>query len=118
MILSASMISVQAEGFKKFGWENAIYYQDCMDMGWEQVHNLHDYKNQDFNSLMYKTLRFAPLMTAQTLVIGELFIYFWIIYHLWKHDKENFQDKIITNHMRQERNRKNIITLKGKFVLS
>ena len=47
------MISVKAEGFNKFGWEKAIHYQDCMDMGWEQVHNLHDYNNQNFNSLMH-----------------------------------------------------------------
>ena len=114
LIVSASMISVKAEGFNKFGWEKAIHYQDCMDMGWEQVHNLHDYDNQDFNSLMYKTLRFAPLMTGQTLILGELVIYLWIIYHLWNHDKKNFQDKIITNHMRKERNQKNIITLKGQ----
>ena len=113
-IVSISMISCNSYCLSKFGWEKSIHYQDCMDMGWEQVHTLHDYNNQDFNSLMYKTLRFAPIMAVQTLILAELFIYIWILYHMWKHDREKFRDKIITNHMRQERNQKNIITLRGQ----
>ena len=113
-LVSILMISARAVGFYNFGWEKAIHYQDCMDMGWEQVHTLHDYNSQDFNSFMYKTLRFSPNVIGQTLVLVELFIYFWIIHHLWKHDKAKFQDNIIDNHMRKERNQKNIITLRGQ----
>ena len=112
--VSVTMISVRAFGYEEFGWEKAIHYQFCNDMGSKQVQVLHDYNNEDFNNALYKTLRFAPVMIGQTLVLAEMLIYLWIIYHLWKHDKENFEDKVITEHMRKERNQKNVITLKGQ----
>ena len=84
-------------------------------MGSKQVQVIHDYNNDDFNSVLYKTLRFAPVMIGQTLVLAEMLIYLWIIYHLWKHDKKNFEDKVITEHMRKERNQKNVITLQGQI---
>ena len=65
---------------------------------------------------MYKTLRFTPAIIGHLFIPLELFIYMRIIYHLWKHDKENFQHKIITESMRQERNRKNVITLRGQVI--
>ena len=114
LAVSVTMISVRAFGYAEFGWEKAIHYQFCSDMGSKQVQVLHDYNNEDFNSVLYKTLRFAPVMIGQTLVLAEMLIYVWIIYHLWKHDKENFEDKVITDHMRKERNQKNVITLKGQ----
>ena len=114
LMVSVSMNSTIAVGYSKFGWEKAIHYQDCMNMGWQQVQTIHNYNNKDFDDHLYKTLRFVPQLFGQTLVVSELFIYVWIIYHLWKHDTEKFQDKIIDNHMRKERNQKNIITLRGQ----
>ena len=43
-------------------------------------------------------------------------VYLWIISQLWKHNRENFKEKVITEDMRIERNQKNIITLKGQIV--
>ena len=114
VIVSVSMISTIAVGYNTFGWEKAIHYQHCSDMGSDQVQTVHNYNNKDFDDKLYKTLRLVSPMTAQTLVFAELCIYFWIIYHLWKHDKKNFEDKIITNHMRKERNQKNVVTLQGQ----
>ena len=116
VIVSVSMISTIAVGYNTFGWEKAIHYQHCSDMGSDQVQTVHNYNNKDFDDKLYKTLRLVSPMTAQTLVFAELCIYFWIIYHLWKHDKKNFEDKIITNHMRKERNQKNVITLRGQIL--
>lgn len=101
LIIAVSMISVKAFGYSKFGWEKATHYQFCSDMGPDQIQTLHEYNNEDFSSVLnYKTFKFTPILIAQTLVLAELFIYFWLIYHLWKHDKESFEDKIITRHTR------------------
>ena len=116
LIFSASLISTNAVGYQMFGWEKALDYQFCRDMGVEQVEIITKYNNEEFNNILYKTLRFAPLMTAQSLILAELLIYVWIIYHLWKQDKKNLEDKIITNHMRKQRNQKNVITLRGQIL--
>ena len=114
LVVSGSLMSSKAVGHRMFGWEKAIHHQFCSDMGSEQVEALHDYNIKDFNSTLYETLRFAPVVIGQTLVLVELLIYFWIIYHLWKHDKKNCEENIITKHMRKERNQKNVITLRGQ----
>ena len=116
LIFSASLISTIAVGYQMYGWEKALDYQFCRDMGVEQVDIITKYNNEEFNNILYKTLRFAPLMTAQSLILAELLIYVWIIYHLWKQDKKNLEDKIITNHMRKQRNQKNVITLRGQIL--
>ena len=55
-------------------------------------------------------------MTGQALFIAELAIYAWILYNLWKHDKENHKSGVITEPMKRERNQKNVITLYGQVL--
>ena len=115
-VLIAGMILSNVTCYNMFGWEKAVYYQFCMDIWHEQIEILHEYKIDDFDDVMYKILRFTPAVIGHLFIPLELFIYMRIIYHLWKHDKENFQHKIITESTRQERNRKNVITLKGQVI--
>ena len=70
----------------------------------------------EFNPLLNKALRNGPQVIGHCLILLELLIYLWIIYHLWKHDKENEKEKIITIKMREQRNQKNIVTLKGQMI--
>ena len=43
-------------------------------------------------------------------------MYVWIIKELWSHDKTKHQEGVITKHMREERNRKNVITIYGQIA--
>ena len=71
---------------------------------------------EEFDPVLYKALRNGPQVIGHCLILLELLIYLWIIYHLWKHDKENYQAKIITETMKRERQQKNVITLKGQVL--
>ena len=113
-ILSIISISCNATCFNMFGWEKAIFYQFCMDYGTEKVDVLHQYESKDFDVFLYWILRFGPNIVAQIMIILELSIYLWIIWHLKKHDDVNCKNKIITEQMKRERHQKNVITLKGQ----
>ena len=112
--LSFLSISCNAACFNMFGWEKAIFYQFCMNYGAEKVDVIHQYESKDFDVSLYWILRFGPNIVAQVMIIVELGIYVWIIWHLKRHDDDNVKMKIITEHMRQERHQKNVITLKGQ----
>ena len=115
-IVTAGIILTFVICFNMFGWEKAIYYQFCMDMGEEQVKTLHQHKIEEYNDVLYKALRTIAGVTIRFFILLELLIYLWIIYHLWTHDKENEKEKIITVKMREQRNQKNIVTLKGQMI--
>lgn len=102
--------------FNIYGWEEAIQYRFCKDTGYEQVKILNEYKNKEYEDILYKVLRTAPGIVGRCCLISELVIYLWIVFHLWKHDERNYQENIITQQMRQERNHKNVITLKGQVT--
>ena len=78
---------------------------------------LHKYtyrNNHHFNELHLKWLRFGLHLFGQVLFTVELVIYAWILYNLWKHDKKNHSEGIITEPMKRERNQKNVITIYGQ----
>ena len=112
--LGAILISVTM--FNMYGWEKAVNYQECMDLGHEQVETLQQYKNKEYDDLIYKGSRAFLGLVARCFILLEFLIYLWIIYHLWKHDEQSCKEKVISNHMRKERNHKNIITLKGQMI--
>ena len=115
LALSAGLITMSAVSLNKFGWEKAILFQFCMDIGWNEVQAINQFNQEEDNDLFFKILRFAPLALAQALVIVEFIIYIWIIFHLWKHDRQVHQSGVITGHMKKERNQKNVITLVGQI---
>ena len=102
--------------FSKYGWEKSIHYQFCMDMGHEQVETLHQHKIEDYNDLELKSIQAFLGFIARCFILLELVIYLWIIHQLWKHDEENYKEKIITDRMRQERKHKDVVTLKGQVL--
>ena len=115
-VFGVCMIFTYILGYNLFGWEKAVYYQFCMDLGPKHVKTLHEYHKSDFNLLLYMILRIVPNIIALVMFIMELVIYLWIIYNLWKHDKRSYEDKIITEHMKNERHQKNVITLYGQVA--
>ena len=116
MIVTLGAILTQATLFNIYGWEKAVNYQECMDLGHKQVEALQQYKTKDYNDLIFKGLRAFLGFVARCFILLEFLIYLWIVYHLWKHDEQSFKEKVISNHMRKERNHKNIITLKGQMT--
>ena len=110
------MISMNSYGYSTFGWEKAFLHQYCMNDGTEKVETLHNYKIDHYNDQLYKSLRFIPNAIIQALMLVEMAIYLWLIFKLWKQDRDNFKLKIITEDVRRERNTKNIITLKGQMI--
>ena len=115
MVILGVMASF-ALSFDIYGWEKAILYQYCMNLGHEKVEILHEYNIEEYNNFLFKALQVIPGTIVRSLVLLELLIYLWIIYHLWKHDKENCEQNVITQQMRSQRNQKNIITLKGQVI--
>ena len=115
MVILGVMASF-ATSFYMYGWDKSILYQYCMDEGHEKVEILHQYNIQEYNNFLFKALQVIPGTIIRSLILLELLIYLWIIYHLWKHDKENCEQKVITQQMRNQRNHKNIITLKGQII--
>ena len=112
--LGAILISVTL--FNMYGWEKAVNYQECMDLGHKQVETLQEYKIKEYDDLIYKGSRAFLGLVARCFILLEFLIYLWIIYHLWKHNEQSCKEKVISNHMRKERNHKNIITLKGQMM--
>ena len=115
-IVTLGAILTYATLFNMYGWENSVTYQECMDLGHEQVETLHQHRIEDYNDLVWKFI-FAFLgFTGRFCMLLELVIYFWLIYRLWKQDEENYKDKVITDDTRKERKHKNLITLKGQVL--
>ena len=115
-LLIAGMILSTVTCYNMFGWEKAVYYQFCMDIGHDQVETLHQHKIEDYNDLVWKFI-FAFLgFTGRFCMLLELVIYFWLIYRLWKQDEENYKDKVITDDTRKERKHKNVVTLRGQVL--
>ena len=110
------MILANVACFNMFGWEKAVYYQFCMDIGDEQVEALHNHNINEFDNFTYKILRQGPGSIVYALILTELLIYLWLLYHLWKHDNEKLREKIITKDMKNERQQKNVVTLKGQVI--
>ena len=102
--------------YNMYGWEKAVNYQECMDFGHEQVETLQQYKIKEYNDLVYNGFLGFLGLVVRFFILLEFLIYLWIIYHLWKHDEHNYKEKVISNHVRMERNHKNIITLKGQMI--
>ena len=115
IVVVGAMLSV-ATLFSMHGWEKAPNYQECMDMGHEQVKTLSNYNIDDYNDIVDSSLRIFLRFVVCSFTLLELLIYLWIIYQLQKHDEKNFEEKIITDQMRRERNQKNIITLRGQVI--
>ena len=105
--------------FEFFGWERALFYQFCMNLGTNEVNALHKYTHQNnyvFKESYLKRLRFGLHLFGQALFTVEFAIYAWILFNLWRHDKRNHSEGIITEPMKKERNQKNAITLYGQVL--
>ena len=116
--VTTAILTIYVLMYNYFGWEKVMFFQFCMNLGTTEVNTILEYTYQEFkldNSIL-KTFRFVCLMTGQALFIAELAIYAWILYNLWKHDKENHKSGVITEPMKRERNQKNVITLYGQVL--
>ena len=98
------------------GWERVIFYQFCMGLGSTSADVINIYENKHFDEILAKRLRQMVVFISQICIIVELLMYVWIIKELWSHDKTKHQEGIITKHMREERNRKNVITIYGQIA--
>ena len=115
-IVVGGALVTSATLFSMYGWEKAPNYQYCKDIGHEQVETLRNYKIDQYNTLVFMGTQVFLGLVGRSFILLELLIYLWIVYHLWKHDEENFRDKIITDQMRRARNHKNVITLRGQVI--
>ena len=101
-------------------WEVVGSFRFCKDMATEQADILMIFRQDKsiLHSTAYNVLleKIAMVIVSQGLAVFEFAIYAKIIYDLWLHDREFFEGGIITQDMRQERNRKNIINLKGQIA--
>ena len=112
------MITFSAFIYTTFGWEKALFYQFCMNLGTAEVDTLHKYTHENtiLDPSYLKWVRFVLYLYGQGLFVAELAIYAWILFNLWKHDKRNHLEGIITEPMKKERNQKNVITLYGQVT--
>ena len=115
IVVGGAMLTM-ATLFSMYGWEKTPHYQECMDMGHEQVETLGNYKIDSYNNVVYTGLRVFLGLVARSFILLELLIYLWMIYHLWKHDERSLKEKIITDQMRRERNHKNVTTLRRQVI--
>ena len=86
--ITTAILSIYVLMYNYFGWEKAMFFQFCMNLGTAEVNTILEYTYQEFqldNSIL-KTFRFICLMSAQALFIAELGIYAWILYNIWKHN--------------------------------
>ena len=116
--ISILMLSLSAMMYTTFGWEQALFYQFCMNEGIDEVKTIQEYtsnQSQSHDKTLLLGLRFFLVIFGQAFLIAEMTIYAWILYNLWKHDKENHSNGIITDTMKKERRQKNVITLCGQI---
>ena len=114
--VEVALIAMLVGGVTLNGWEKAISYQFCRNFGPAQADVIHHYENREYNHTIVKLLRLGAVVIGQVVVIGELVIYLWILYHLYKHDKQKHEEGVITNDMVIERKQKNVITLYGQIA--
>ena len=100
------------------GWEKAMFFQFCMNLGTTEVNTILEYTHQEsqLDESVLKVWRIICHMSGQALFIAEFAIYAWILFNLWKHNKENHKSGIITETMKNDRNQKNVITLYGQIM--
>ena len=104
----------QISGVMLSGWENAVNYQYCRNLGHLQAEVLIKYQDTQSQTGYAMILRVLPTFIIFFMIVGEFSIYVTIVYHLWNHDKRSLLNKTISDNMRQERNHKNVITLSGQ----
>ena len=111
------MITFSAFIYTTFGWEKALFYQFCMNVGPEAVSTIHEYTQhgERYDKSLLLGLRLVLCIFGQAFLIAEMTIYAWILFNLWKHDKEHHSNGIITDSMKKERQQKNVITLYGQI---
>ena len=115
--ISLVMISLSVLMYTTFGWEQALFYQFCMNEGPEAVSTIHEYTQhgERYDKSLLLGLRLVLCIFGQAFLIAEMTIYAWILFNLWKHDKEHHSNGIITDSMKKERQQKNVITLYGQI---
>ena len=115
--ISLVMISLSVLMYTTFGWEQALFYQFCMNEGPEEVSTIHEYTQhgERYDKSLLLGLRLVLCIFGQAFLIAEMTIYAWILFNLWKHDKEHHSNGIITDSMKKERQQKNVITLYGQI---
>ena len=115
--ISLVMISLSVLMYTTFGWEQALFYQFCMNVGPEAVSTIHEYTQhgERYDKSLLLGLRLVLCIFGQAFLIAEMTIYAWILFNLWKHDKEHHSNGIITDSMKKERQQKNVITLYGQI---
>ena len=118
LVATTAILSLYALMYKLFGWEKAMFFQFCMNLGTTEVNTILDYtyRNERIDTSYFKMIRIPLSSFGQALMILELAIYAWILFNLWKHDKDNHKNGIITETMKKERNQKNVITLYGQVA--
>ena len=112
-VVIAVLLLMYIFGFGLLGWEKSILFQFCSDIGPFQAQTIVEHQDKHL-SVLIKTIRVFPIIFAQILILGEVFIYVWLIYQLWKHDEISQKKEIITEITHRERNQKNVITLYGQ----
>ena len=115
-VLAIICFSMLASGVLLNGWETAILYQFCMNLGPVQAQVLHNYAEKEYNHFLVNSLRVGAVFFGQVIITGELVIYLWLLYHLRLHDVKTHQEGVITAKMVSERKRKNVITLYGQIT--
>ena len=118
VLIGLALVFTIILGVVHVGWERAIFYRYCMGMDSLQGEIFATYagnlSGKEFTTLD-KILRSTPIILAQGLITGEVLIYAKIISDLWRQDQEFVRKKIISFDQKQERNQKNLITLKGQI---
>ena len=100
-------------------WEVMAIYRLCIDENLVQADIKSLYRNNEPLIGMTRSERaffIFPVLLGQSASIVEFGIYAKIIYGLWQHDKEYLLNGTITKKMAQNRNRKNIISLRGQIA--
>ena len=99
------------------GWEKAFIHRYCMNIGQTYAQTLHDFNNsKESNDILNKIIRLFPNVLFLIMILVQFFIYLKILYQLWKHDVMNTRNNVITENVRKERHKKNVITLRGQVV--
>ena len=100
-------------------WEMLAMYRVCIDENLVQVNIRSIYQNKGAFLGLTKSERVSyifAVMLAQSATIIEFGIYTKIIYDLWQHDREYLLNGTITKSMVQNRNRRNVISLRGQIA--
>ena len=100
-------------------WEVMAMYRVCIDDNLVQADIRSLYQNKGLLIGMTKREKASyifPVLIGQSATLIEFGIYVKIIHDLWHHDKEYLLNGTITRNMAQNRNRKNIISLRGQIA--